>query len=92
MSITGRETTPHTPFHAVLGGHRKYIRCHGLWDRDELYDLENDPQELRNLIDDPKQVDRIKKMNQQLWELLFDSNGREIPLLEDRGPTFIASS
>lgn len=80
---------PHTPtLHAVLGGRWKYIRCHGLWDRDELYDLENDPQELRNLIDDPKQVDRIKKMNQQLWELLFDSNGREIPLLEDRGPTF----
>lgn len=80
---------PHTPtLHAVLGGRWKYIRCHGLWDRDELYDLQNDPQELSNLIDDPSQEDRIRVMNQQLWELLFKSDGHEIPLLEDRGPTF----
>lgn len=80
---------PHTPtLHAIIGGRWKYIRCHGLWDRDELYDLENDPAEMSNLIDSPDQAERIEEMNRELWKLLFDSGGREVPLLEDRGPRF----
>ena len=80
---------PHTPtLHAVIGGRWKYIRCHGLWDRDEFYDLENDPGEMNNLIDSPAHQDRIKQLNQVLWSLLDESNGDEVPLLEDRGPTF----
>ncbi|HAV65421.1 MAG TPA: acetylglucosamine-6-sulfatase, partial [Verrucomicrobiales bacterium] len=35
---------PHTPtMHALRGDRYKYIRYHGLWDRDELYDLLADP-------------------------------------------------
>ncbi len=80
---------PHTPtLHAVIGGRFKYIRCHGLWDRDELYDLTADPEELHNLIADPGQAERIEAMNEKLWKLLFESDGHEIPLLEDRGPRF----
>ena len=80
---------PHTPtLHAIIGGRWKYIRCHGLWDRDELYDLEKDPGEMQNLIDRPEHEERIEALNKRLWELLFDSNGHEIPLLEDRGPRF----
>ncbi|MFK8113821.1 MAG: sulfatase [Rubripirellula sp.] len=80
---------PHTPtLHAIIGGRWKYIRCHGLWDRDELYDLETDPEEMHNLIDSPEQSDRIESMNKRLWKLLFESGGREVPLLEDRGPKF----
>lgn len=80
---------PHTPtLHAVIGGRWKYIRCHGLWDRDELYDLESDAEELKNLIDDPRQATRVEQMNRQLWELLFASEGHDMPLLEDRGPRF----
>ena len=80
---------PHTPtLHAIIGGRWKYIRCHGLWDRDELYDLQNDPDELHNLIDSAEHTERIEAMNRQLWKLLFDSGGKEVPLLEDRGPRF----
>jgi len=80
---------PHTPtLHAVIGGRWKYIRCHGLWDRDELYDLENDPGEMANLIDSPDHQDKVAEMNQLLWKLLQDSDGDEVPLLEDRGPVF----
>ena len=80
---------PHTPtLHAIIGGRWKYIRCHGLWDRDELYDLEQDPAEMNNLIDRPEHAERIIALNKRLWQLLFESNGREVPLLEDRGPRF----
>ncbi len=80
---------PHTPtLHAVIGGRWKYIRCHGLWDRDELYDLENDPGEMHNLIDAPEQANRIEAMNRKLWALLSASGGDDVPLLEDRGPRF----
>src|SRR6056297_319209 len=80
---------PHTPtLHAIIGGRWKYIRCHGLWDRDELYDLETDPAEMVNLSDAPEHVQRVEQMNERLWEMLYESGGNEMPLLEDRGPTF----
>ncbi len=80
---------PHTPtLHAIIGGRWKYIRVHGLWDRDEFYDLQNDPGEMKNLIDSPQHAQRIDRMNKQLWQMLFDSGGHEVPLLEDRGPRF----
>ncbi|MEM8670164.1 MAG: sulfatase [Planctomycetota bacterium] len=80
---------PHTPtLHAIIGGRWKYIRCHGLWDRDELYDLKNDPDEMRNLIEQSEHAERISAMNRRLWKLLMESDGSEMPLLEDRGPRF----
>ncbi|WP_145172139.1 sulfatase family protein [Rubripirellula lacrimiformis] len=80
---------PHTPtLHAIIGGRWKYIRCHGLWDRDELYDLENDPGEMRNLVDAPEHAERVQELNDQLWEMIQSSQGDEMPLLEDRGPLF----
>lgn len=80
---------PHTPtLHAIIGGRFKYIRCHGLWDRDEFYDLENDPGEMNNLIESPEHTERIEQMSDQLWKLLQDSGGHDVPLLEDRGPRF----
>ncbi|KAA5539874.1 sulfatase [Roseiconus nitratireducens] len=80
---------PHTPtLHAVIGGRWKYIRCHGLWDRDELYDLENDPAEMHNLIHSAEHQERVQQMNTLLWDLLQSSDGDEVPLLEDRGPVF----
>lgn len=80
---------PHTPtLHAIIGSRYKYIRCHGLWDRDELYDLETDPDEMINLIDSPQHTQRRLDLNEALWNLLIQSGGEDLPLLEDRGPRF----
>lgn len=80
---------PHTPtLHAMIGGRFKYIRCHGLWDRDELYDLQSDPGEMNNLIDSPEHASRVRELNQELWRRMQATDGMEMPLLEDRGPRF----
>lgn len=35
----------------------------------ELYDLKNDPGEMKNLINDPSQAENIKSLKKQLWDL-----------------------
>ncbi len=80
---------PQTPtLHAIIGGRWKYIRCHGIWDRDELYDLQSDPAEMNNLIESPQQAERVQQMNEQLWQMLYGSGGHDVPLLQDRGQRF----
>jgi N-acetylglucosamine-6-sulfatase len=77
---------PQTPtLHALRGSRYKYIHVHGLWDVDELYDLQNDPRETTNLIFSPAHQDVIKQMNQQLFETLKQSAGMYIPIYADRG-------
>ena len=79
----------HTPTtHAVRGERFKYIRYHGLWDTDELYDLQNDPHETTNLIFEPEHKDTVIKLNKRLFELLAESGGTSLRLAPDRGPTF----
>jgi N-acetylglucosamine-6-sulfatase len=77
---------PQTPtLFALRESRYKYIRAHGLWDSDELYDLETDPWEMRNLIAVPEQQARVKAMNQRLFALLAETGGLSIPLNPDRG-------
>ncbi len=42
----------------------KYIRRH--YERDELYDLRDDPQETRNLVDNPAYVDVLMQLKERL--------------------------
>lgn len=77
---------PQTPTqHALRTDRYKYIRYHGLWDSDELYDLARDPQETRNLARQPEHAKTVRDLNVRLFEMLAESNGLYIPLYPDRG-------
>jgi len=81
---------PQTPtMHALRGDRYKYIRYHGVWDVDELYDLKADPKERRNLIDEPDKQELVKKLNQRLFEILKETGGDHVPLPPDRGTKFL---
>ena len=58
----------------------KYIRYHGLWDRNELYDLEADPDEMYNLIAEPEHQERIRTMAESVYDWLEGTKGLQIPL------------
>jgi N-acetylglucosamine-6-sulfatase len=52
---------PQTPTAFALRDARyKYIFYHGIWDRNEFYDLESDPAEQHNLIDAPEHQARVE--------------------------------
>lgn len=58
----------------------KYIRYQGIWDTNELYDLENDPAEMYNLIEDPEHEEVVKELASQLFDWLEETDGLQIPL------------
>ncbi len=77
---------PQTPtLHALRGDRFKYIRPHGLWDIEELYDLQEDPLESRNLIFSPAHRHIVSEMNRKLFEVLEATGGAYIPLASDKG-------
>jgi N-acetylglucosamine-6-sulfatase len=78
---------PQTPtIHALRTDRYKFIRVHGLWDLDELYDLQEDPLESRNLILQPEHRKTADQLRARLWKILEDTGGMYIPLQPDRGP------
>nr|WP_317129019.1 sulfatase/phosphatase domain-containing protein [Mangrovivirga cuniculi] len=77
---------PQTPTtYAVRTEKYKYIRYHGIWDINELYNLEKDPWEANNLIRDPEYKEIAKNLNQDLFEWLKETNGLNIPVRKDHG-------
>ena len=77
---------PHTPTQFALRGDRfKYITYYGLWDTDELYDLQADPGETKNLLHDPAHAATAKQMEASLYEMMAELGGMAIPLNAPRG-------
>lgn len=72
---------PHTPtMHGVRTDRYKYIRYHGIWDTNEFYDLQNDPNEMNNLINSPEHQELIKELAGEIYTWLEESDGMQIPL------------
>lgn len=66
----------------------KYIRYHGIWDTNEFYDLEADPNEMQNLIDAPEHQERIAEYANEVFEWLETTGGMNIPLKNVVRPKF----
>jgi N-acetylglucosamine-6-sulfatase len=80
---------PQTPTMQALRTDRyKYIHYYGLWDLDELYDLQEDPQETTNLILNPERKQTIQQLNKRLFDIMESSGAMQIPLYRDVGPQF----
>ena len=72
---------PQTPTQfAVRTDRYKFIRSQGIWDINQLYDLQQDPHEMNNLIRSPKHQDIAAQLNRELWDWLEKTNGLQIPL------------
>ncbi|MCC6291423.1 MAG: sulfatase [Bryobacterales bacterium] len=77
---------PQTPtMHALRGDRFKFIRYHGIWDSDELYDLQADPLESNNLIYSATHQPVIQQMRNRLFEILEETGGMQMPIWPDRG-------
>jgi N-acetylglucosamine-6-sulfatase len=72
---------PHTPTTFALRGDRyKYIYYHGVWDLQELYDLQTDPRERFNLIHVPEHRERVQQMRNRLFDRLQAADAMQVPL------------
>lgn len=77
---------PQTPTHFSLRGKQyKYTTYYGVWDTDELFDIQNDPNEQNNLIHLPD-FEKVKvDMQTRLYQMMADLGGMEIPMNPPRG-------
>lgn len=66
----------------------KLIEYHGVWDIDEFYDLENDPREMVNLIDDSAHAELVSQMRDRLYTRLLEVGGGHtvVPYTQKHGP------
>jgi arylsulfatase A-like enzyme len=48
---------------------------------EELYDIDNDPEEINNLANDPKYLDVVRKMRRELYEWMIDT--RDLGLFDE---------
>lgn len=76
---------PHTPTVFALRESRfKYINTYGIWDINELYDLQSDPLESKNLIFDPQYRQTADRMREDLFKIMDKTGGMYIPLKANR--------
>jgi N-acetylglucosamine-6-sulfatase len=71
---------PQTPtVFGVRGEEWKLTRCHGILDLDEFYNLQDDPKEMHNRIDDAASFEARQKMQQRLAELMKEFGATDVP-------------
>jgi arylsulfatase A-like enzyme len=58
----------------------KFIFYPGIWDINEFYDLEKDPEEKNNLYRNTEYQPTIQRMRDELWNWLEQTRGMQIPL------------
>jgi N-acetylglucosamine-6-sulfatase len=76
---------PQTPTTFALRNERyKFIQYHGVWDLDELYDLQSDPHEQHNLIFSQQHQQRITRMRRELHNLLLADGANRVPFSHKR--------
>ncbi len=77
---------PQTPTHFSLRGDRyKFTTYYGLWDTDELFDIQDDPEEQNNLVHDPGFAAVKKRMQDRLYAMMDELGGMDIPMNPPRG-------
>lgn len=77
---------PQTPTQFALRGDRfKYITYYGLWDVDELYDIQADPGETKNLIAEEEYRVVAREMENRLYGMLSEEGGMDIPMNQPSG-------
>ncbi len=72
---------PQTPtMHGVRTNRYKLIRYHGVWDTNEFYDLQEDPDEMNNLIASAEHQPLIEELTGEIYDWLETTGGMQIPL------------
>lgn len=70
---------PETPTtFAITRGNLKYIQYHGIYDREELYDIGADPTEMTNLIDDPAHLNDKITLRAALYQQMANNKGKHM--------------
>lgn len=90
----GRRTLMETLWWREAEGRRKMVRTADwkyvhdpMGDRDELYDLLNDPWELTNVVDDSRHASVLAQMQLRLADWMIETeDARPVPLPEASGP------
>lgn len=63
---------------AIRGDRYKLIQYHGIWDTEELYDINSDPTEMHNLIDEPSLLSVKVALREKLFSQLTAANGSHV--------------
>lgn len=65
---------------AIQRGDLKYIQYHGVWDIEELYNLNADPAERFNLINEPRYYTQRQSLRHALYDAIAGASGEhEVP-------------
>jgi arylsulfatase A-like enzyme len=80
---------PQTPTTFAIRSDRfKFIYYNGIWDINELYDLQTDPYEMNNLVRDSSYRKTGMELRTELFDWLQQTGGLQIPLKKAAGMRF----